>query len=393
MAIIVKKEACKGCRLCIKSCPFSAITLDDQKKAVIGMACTECGTCVEKCPFHAIEKTAAEKEKADISAYHGVWVFAEQRGGKLMPVVIELLGEGRKLAGQIGTELCAVLLGENVADLARECIGYGADKVYVADAPELKDYTTDAYTKVIYEAIQQYKPEIVLCGATHIGRDLGPCLSVKCETGLTADCTKLEIDPVDHKIMQTRPAFGGNLMATIVCPEHRPQMSTVRPGVMEKAAFDPDRTGEIVTLQPVFADGDLRVKVLEIVKNLENAVSLTDAKVIVAGGMGLGSKEGFDLLAKLADRLGGVVAASRACVDAGWAPHSWQVGQTGTTVKPAIYIACGISGAIQHVAGMKDSGYIVAINKNPSAAIFELADYGIVGDLYDVIPAILDALG
>lgn len=393
MAIIVKKEACKGCRLCIKSCPFSAITLDDQKKAVIGMACTECGTCVEKCPFHAIEKTAAEKEKADISAYHGVWVFAEQRGGKLMPVVIELLGEGRKLAQQIGTELCAVLLGENVADLARECIGYGADKVYVADAPELKDYTTDAYTKVIYEAIQQYKPEIVLCGATHIGRDLGPCLSVKCETGLTADCTKLEIDPVDHKIMQTRPAFGGNLMATIVCPEHRPQMSTVRPGVMEKAAFDPDRTGEIVPLHPVFADGDLRVKVLEIVKNLENAVSLTDAKVIVAGGMGLGSKEGFDLLAKLADRLGGVVAASRACVDAGWAPHSWQVGQTGTTVKPAIYIACGISGAIQHVAGMKDSGYIVAINKNPSAAIFELADYGIVGDLYDVIPAILDALG
>ena len=393
MAIIVKKEACKGCRLCIKSCPFSAITLDDQKKAVIGMACTECGTCVEKCPFHAIEKTTAEKEKADISAYHGVWVFAEQRGGKLMPVVIELLGEGRKLAQQIGTELCAVLLGENVADLARECIGYGADKVYVADAPELKDYTTDAYTKVIYEAIQQYKPEIVLCGATHIGRDLGPCLSVKCETGLTADCTKLEIDPVDHKIMQTRPAFGGNLMATIVCPEHRPQMSTVRPGVMEKAAFDPERTGEIVTLQPVFADGDLRVKVLEIVKNLENAVSLTDAKVIVAGGMGLGSKEGFDLLAKLADRLGGVVAASRACVDAGWAPHSWQVGQTGTTVKPAIYIACGISGAIQHVAGMKDSGYIVAINKNPSAAIFELADYGIVGDLYDVIPAILDALG
>ena len=393
MAIIVNKEACKGCRLCIKSCPFSAITLDDQKKAVIGMACTECGTCVEKCPFHAIEKTTAEKEKADISAYHGVWVFAEQRGGKLMPVVIELLGEGRKLAQQIGTELCAVLLGENVADLARECIGYGADKVYVADAPELKDYTTDAYTKVIYEAIQQYKPEIVLCGATHIGRDLGPCLSVKCETGLTADCTKLEIDPVDHKIMQTRPAFGGNLMATIVCPEHRPQMSTVRPGVMEKAAFDPDRTGEIVTLQPVFADGDLRVKVLEIVKNLENAVSLTDAKVIVAGGMGLGSKEGFDLLAKLADRLGGVVAASRACVDAGWAPHSWQVGQTGTTVKPAIYIACGISGAIQHVAGMKDSGYIVAINNNPSAAIFELADYGIVGDLYDVIPAILDALG
>lgn len=393
MAIIVNKEACKGCRLCIKSCPFSAITLDDQKKAVIGMACTECGTCVEKCPFHAIEKTAAEKEKADISAYHGVWVFAEQRGGKLMPVVIELLGEGRKLAQQIGTELCAVLLGENVADLARECIGYGADKVYVADAPELKDYTTDAYTKVIYEAIQQYKPEIVLCGATHIGRDLGPCLSVKCETGLTADCTKLEIDPVDHKIMQTRPAFGGNLMATIVCPEHRPQMSTVRPGVMEKAAFDPERTGEIVTLQPVFADGDLRVKVLEIVKNLENAVSLTDAKVIVAGGMGLGSKEGFDLLAKLADRLGGVVAASRACVDAGWAPHSWQVGQTGTTVKPAIYIACGISGAIQHVAGMKDSGYIVAINKNPSAAIFELADYGIVGDLYDVIPTILDALG
>ncbi len=393
MAVHVIQEKCKGCSICIKNCPFEAIALED-RLAVIKDACTGCGVCAEKCPFHAIERIEEKAEKGvDIASYHGVWVFAEQREGKLMQVAIELLGEGRKLADSIGTELCAILCGYQVEGLAADLIAYGADKVYLAQALELEHYTTDPYTKVIYDAIHTYRPEIVLLGATHIGRDLGPCLAVKCDTGLTADCTKLEIDPTDKKIMQTRPAFGGNLMATIVCPAHRPQMSTVRPGVMEKAVYDAGRSGQTIALEVELGKEDMRVKILDIVKALGETVSLTDAKIIVAGGMGLGKPEGFDLLRQLADKLGGTVASSRACVDAGWIDHSYQVGQTGTTVKPQIYFACGISGAIQHIAGMQGAEHIVAINKNEAAPIFEIADHGIVGDLYQVIPAIIDALG
>ena len=391
MAVNVIKEKCKGCSICVKNCPFDAITMEN-KLAVIGTACTGCGVCVEKCPFKAIEKVEEEKEEKDLSAYKGVWVFAEQRDGKIMPVVIELLGEGKKLAAEVGCELCAVLCGEGIEGLADELFAYGADKVYVADDPELSTYRTDAYTKVIYEAIEEYKPEIVLLGATHIGRDLGPCLAVKANTGLTADCTKLEIDPEDKKIKQTRPAFGGNLMATIVCPNHRPQMSTVRPGVMEKAAYEEGRKGEVIHLNVKFKEGDIRTKVVEIVKSMKDAVSLTDAEIIVSGGMGLGKPEGFELLKQLADKLGGVIASSRAAVDAGWIDHAYQVGQTGTTVKPKIYFACGISGAIQHAAGMQNSEQIIAINTNENAPIFEIADYGIVGDLYKVIPAIMEEL-
>lgn len=391
MAVNVIKEKCKGCSICVKNCPFDAITMEN-KLAVIGTACTGCGVCVEKCPFKAIEKVEEEKEEKDLSAYKGVWVFAEQRDGKIMPVVIELLGEGKKLAAEVGCELCAVLCGEGIEGLADELFAYGADKVYVADDPELSTYRTDAYTKVIYEAIEEYKPEIVLLGATHIGRDLGPCLAVKANTGLTADCTRLEIDPEDKKIKQTRPAFGGNLMATIVCPNHRPQMSTVRPGVMEKAAYEEGRKGEVIHLNVEFKEGDIRTKVVEIVKSMKDAVSLTDAEIIVSGGMGLGKPEGFELLKQLADKLGGVIASSRAAVDAGWIDHAYQVGQTGTTVKPKIYFACGISGAIQHAAGMQNSEQIIAINTNENAPIFEIADYGIVGDLYKVIPAIIEEL-
>ncbi|MGI6621545.1 MAG: FAD-binding protein [Acetivibrionales bacterium] len=392
MIIGINKEKCRGCGICIKNCPFEAIDIVD-KKAVIGIACTNCGACEDTCPFQAIEQIEESKEGIDVHSWHGVWVFAEQRDGKLMNIALEILGEGRKLTAEIGTELCAVLCGDDVEHLVPEIIAYGADKVYVAQAPELKIYTADAYTKVISEAVKKYKPEILLLGATNIGRELGPCLAAKCGTGLTADCTGLEIDPEDKKLKQTRPAFGGNLMATIVCPNHRPQMSTIRPGVMDKSEYDPSRKGEAIHLDVKFSEDDIRVRVLDVVKDICERVSLTDAKIIISGGKGLGGPEGFELLKKFAAKLGGAIASSRACVDAGWIDHCYQVGQTGCTVKPDIYFACGISGAIQHLAGIQNAGYIVAINKDRNAPIFEVADYGIVGDLYKVIPAIMDALG
>jgi electron transfer flavoprotein alpha subunit len=365
-----------------------------EKIANIGPKCTNCGTCVDVCPFQAIENVQEDKKgEVDISLYHDVWVFMEQRDGELAKVSVELLGEGKRLAAEIGCKLAAVLCGDKVDNLVNEIFEYGADKVYYANNPELKSYNTDAYNKAIYEAILKYKPEVVLLGATHVGRDLGPCLAVQCGTGLTADCTKLEIDPENKQLQQTRPAFGGNLMATILIPKHRPQMATVRPGVMEKPVKKAGAKGELIELTVEFKDGDIRTKVLEIVKGLTEQVSLTDAKIIVSGGAGLGNADGFKLIKQLADKLGGVVGSSRAAVDAGWIDHSHQVGQTGTTVKPTIYFACGISGAIQHLAGMQNSGYIVAINKNDNAPIFEVADYGIVGDLYKVIPALIDALG
>lgn len=334
----------------------------------------------------------AENKTIDLSAYKDVWVFAEQRGGVITPVVFELLGKGRDLATDIGdVKLCAVLLGEGLSDMTAQLFEAGADVVYTADSPLLKNYTSDGYTKVIADAINEFKPEIVLYGATHIGRDLAPRIAKRVSTGLTADCTKLDIDPETKGILQTRPAFGGNLMATIKCPNHRPQMSTVRPGVMDKAPVQPGRTGEVIPVTLTLKESDIRTKVIEIVKTAKDQVSLTDAEIIVSGGAGLGDASGFELIKKFADHVGGVVGASRAAVDSGWIDHSHQVGQTGTTVKPKIYIACGISGAIQHLAGMQTSDMIIAINKNPNAPIFEVADYGIVGDLYQVIPELIEA--
>jgi len=328
----------------------------------------------------------------DVTKFKDVWVFAEQRGGSLMSVSLELLGEGKRLADEIGCRICAIVCGESADNLVHELFEYGAEIVYCADAPELKTYTTDAYAKVISEAVHKFKPEILLLGATHIGRDLAPCVAARCETGLTADSTQLDIDPDDKKLVQTLPAFGGNLMATIICPNHRPQMSTVRPGVMSKPERISGRPGKRINLEPSFVEGDIRMQVLETVKSLKEIVSLTDADIIVSGGAGVGGPNGFKLLKQLADRLGGVVGATRAAIDAGWIDNSHLIGQTGTTVNPRLYIACGISGATQHVSGMQKSDYIVAINKNENAPIFGIADYGIVGDLHRVIPAIIDAL-
>ncbi len=331
-------------------------------------------------------------DNRDIKQFKDVWVFAEQRQGTLTPVVVELLGEGRKLADKLDVKLCALLVGSNVKDLIQTLIHYGADRVYCVDNELLEKYTTDGYSKAVCIAVESYKPEIIMMGATHIGRDLAPRIASKLNTGLTADCTGLEIDPEDGKLRQTRPAFGGNLMATIICPETRPQMCTVRPGVMDKAIKDTNRSGETIEIEVDISQKDIRTKVLEIVKIKRDMIPLTDADVIVSGGMGIKNAEGFKMLKELADVLGGTLGASRATVDAGWIDKSRQVGQTGTTVRPKLYIACGISGAIQHLAGMQESGMIVAINTNPNAPIFEVADYGIVGNVYEVVPQLIELL-
>lgn len=391
MAVIVLKDKCIACEVCVSACPFDAIEMVDNK-AHITDKCTACGVCVEECSVDAIKKEEEKKKDINIDEYRGVWVFAEQREGNLMNVSIELLGEGRKIADKLNTELTAILLGNNVNKLADRLVKYGADKVIYAESPLLEVYTTDGYTKTICNLIEERKPEIMLIGATNIGRDLGPRISARIHTGLTADCTRLDVDLENRRLLQTRPAFGGNLMATIICPDHRPQMATVRPGVMEKAKYDQGRSGEIEIINPDLRDEDIMAKVIEFVKEKKAQVKLEDASIIVSGGRGLGTPEGFKLIEELAEKLGGVVGASRATVDAGWIDQSHQVGQTGKTVRPNLYIACGISGAIQHLAGMQESKCIIAINKDKDAPIFEIADYGIVGDVYEVIPEIIKGL-
>ena len=359
-------------------------------------------------------------ENTNTAEFHGVWVYCEQRRGALMSTDLELISEGRKLADELHTELCGVLLGDNVASLAADLGGYGADKIYVCESPLLHDYTTDAHAKVLCDLVAEYKPEVVLFGATNIGRDLAPRCAARLHTGLCADCTHLDVDvdtyveflransTLDEKgigveglhskfetdLKMTRPAFGGHLMATIVCPRFRPAMATVRPGVMTRAPFDKDRAAAVEVVRPAFAleESDIQTEVLEVVKAAKEMVDLLGADVIVSVGRGIGSdiEKGIALGQELADVLGGVLGGSRVAIDSGWLSADHQVGQTGKTVHPKLYIALGISGAIQHKAGMQDSDCIIAVNKNPAAPIFEIADYGITGDLFKVAPMMIE---
>lgn len=390
--LIIDCQLCTACGLCEGSCAFGAIAVAGDC-AVVSESCTLCGACVENCPVGALRIETAEKAvQADLADYQGILVFAEYRHGTIAPVAYELLGIGRKLADQRGVQLAAVVLGGAVSDCARDLIAAGADLVLVAEHPELEQFREDIYAGILEQVIRKHKPEVVLAGATAIGRSVIPYVATAINAGLTADCTRLEIRESDGMLLQTRPAFGGNIMATIECPQTRPQMATVRPKVMAPATPDPARQGEVVAVELPETLLHSRLQVLESVINTEDQVNIQEVEALVAGGRGLDSAKGFALLRELADELGAAVAASRAAVDAGWIPYPHQVGQTGKTVSPKLYIACGISGAVQHAVGMQSAEVVVAINRDKDAPIFDIATYGVVGDLYEVVPRLIQRL-
>ena len=387
MPIIINLEKCTGCETCLEACPFDAIDFKDGK-AYINEYCNSCMSCLAGCPEGAITETESgvqsTEQRQKLEDYKDVLIFAEQREGKVASVAYELLGIGAKLAGELDAKLHAVLLGSDESE-ARELMKWGADRVYLCSDSALRQFNDDTYSEVLANIVNEHKPSIVLAGATPVGRSFIPRVAAKVRTGLTADCTSLEIDKETRNLLQVRPAFGGNIMATILCPNYRPQMATVRPRVMKRGVYDESRTGEIINIP---ADNlKSRTKVLEFVKEVsEVSVNLHEADIIVAGGRGIGGEKGYKLLEELAEVMGGAVGASRAAVDEDWIPYSHQVGQTGKTVNPKIYIACGISGAVQHLVGMQSSDIIIAINKNPEAPIFNVATYGIVGDLFEIVP-------
>ena len=418
-------DKCIACGArCQSVCPTDAIVMNEKGEPIIDVEkCIGCQKCVKICPAEALEisftpeeleilaKIEAAKEKigesqdeeeeelnpeeialqAYLAEYRGVWVFIEQTACSAAKVSWELLGVGAKLAEALGVELCAVVLGHNVENLCNEAFSYGATKTYVIDDPILKNYRTKPYVDGFCALVEKYKPEVVLMGATGLGRDLAGAVATHLKTGLTADCTGLDIDD-KRQLLQTRPAFGGNIMATIFCEKHRPQMSSVRPHVMPMPTRNEGATGAIVRENLAITEAEIPSKVLDVIFDTSNKdhVDIGEAEVIVSGGRGMLNRQNFQILKELADELGGVVGCSRSAVDAGWMDVDRQVGQTGKTVRPKIYIACGISGAIQHLVGMQDSEIIIAINRDPEAPIFEVADYGIVGDLFEVVPAILE---
>ncbi|MFZ3102339.1 MAG: electron transfer flavoprotein subunit alpha [Desulfitobacteriaceae bacterium] len=429
MTVKIDKPKCIGCGACLDECSTQALDLIDGVIAVDLTKCTDCGNCTDACPANALSLPAsaakpsapsapapsvntapksdfnsqeplpkavqdyvktAEKKATPVAGgdlWSGVWVIMEYNHGKVAPVAWELLGEGRKLANDLGCELCGVVVGYQVEHVISEGFAYGAEKVYVVDDPILKDYRTEPYTEALASLITKYQPEIVLMGATAMGRDVFPAVATKMQTGLTADCTVLNIDPATKLLFQTRPAFGGNIMATIMCKTRRPQMSTVRPRVMAMPQRIEGRQGEIVREELGLSEDNIRTKVIEFIKSDAKNIFLDKAEILVSVGLGIGSKKNMALAEELADVLGATLACSRGAVEAGWLSHDHQVGQTGITVRPKVYIALGISGAIQHLVGMETSDYIIAVNNDPEASIFRVASYGIVGDLMQVVPA------
>ncbi|MEW6264365.1 MAG: electron transfer flavoprotein subunit alpha [Thermodesulfobacteriota bacterium] len=389
MAVLIDSEKCTGCGLCRKNCPYGAIEITD-KKAVVGPRCTSCGACLEPCPVAAIVTDLPPRALADPQAHQGVWVWAEQHGGQVSGTTFELLGRGRRLAERLGQEVTAVLLGRGVENAAGELIAHGADRVFLAEDDRLARYQTLPYARVVADLVKAHGPNIFLLGATPAGRDLAPRVARRLNVGLTADCTSLEIGP-DGGLLQTRPAFGGNVMATIVSPYARPQMATVRPGIMEPLAADPGRKGEVTKVTPALTEADFLVRIKEVVQRERAKVDFRRAKIIVAGGRGAGGARGFELLQELAEALGAELGGTRAAVEEGWIPYDRQIGQTGQTVRPELYLACGLSGAIQHRAGMMESRYIAAINRDQDAPIFEIADFRLIGDLFKIVPALTRA--
>lgn len=388
--LLIDAEACIGCGVCVTVCPFDALSMVDEI-AVVDERCTACRACIPECPVDALSlpEREAETPTADLDAYRGVWVWVEQFEGRASGISWEMMGQGRLLADALGAGLTACVLGHGVERIAREAIAYGADRVFLADHPSLEVFRAEPYASVLVDLVREHRPEVFLAGASSRGRDLAGSLATTLHTGLTADCTGLEIDPEKRLLVQTRPAYGGNIMATIVTPHHRPQMATVRHRVFEAPPPDPARQGQIVPVDVALDEERIATRVVEFVHE-SGEVNLADARIIVSGGGGLGGPEGFEPLRELAHVLGAALGASRSAVDRGWIPYAHQVGQTGRTVRPDLYIACGISGAVQHLAGMSTAKVIVAINTDPEAPIFGVATYGIVGDYAAVIPALTE---
>ncbi|MBF0501144.1 MAG: electron transfer flavoprotein subunit alpha [Candidatus Riflebacteria bacterium] len=385
MTIRINKEKCVGCSACLRACPYDAIDMID-RKAFLNASCVHCGSCVDSCSFKAIDSVAGSVGKTDLSGFKGVMVFAERRGEVLAKVGLELLGRGRALADARGATLSAVVAGMRLDESAAQLIAHGADMVYLVEDPELVEYRTAPYARVLTGVIREAKPELVLIGATPTGRDLAPRVANRLRTGLTADCTSLDIEEGTGLLLQTRPAFGGNVMATIVCPNHRPQMSTVRPGVMKPLPADKSRKGEVKKMKISLKPADLTAIIREVALETTLRADLSEAEVIIAGGRGVGGKAQFGLIEELADAFGGQVGASRAAVESGWVAHYHQIGQTGKSVSPRLYIACGISGAVQHLAGIAGADYVVAVNRDPECPMVKAADVAIIGDLHQVIP-------
>jgi len=387
MNIRIIDEKCTGCTICTKVCPFGALSMKAKKAVIEYDKCTLCGACVDSCKFKAIELKRSSNKTPNLEEYKGVWVFGEQKRGQIQSIVFELLGKGRELADKLNTDLTCVVFGHNIQEeTTRELIHRGADQVIVVDNPKLEHFMDEPYTRALVQLIRKYRPEVFLCGATVMGRSLISRVAVKLHTGLTADCTGLDIDPKEKFLMQTRPAFGGNIMATILSKNHRPQMATVRHKVFKEAEADTSRKGKVIQEEVAGNLLTSRTKLMDIVEEIESTINIAEADFIVSGGRGMKGPENFKILEDLAQVLGGAVGSSRAAVDAGWMPYSHQVGQTGKTVCPKIYIACGISGQIQHLVGMQSADIIIAINKDPDAPIFSVATFGIVGDVFEIVP-------